>query len=164
MITRVTDQIQIGDTAACCHADHGVSVVHACKHPCHQAAVGYAGHLPPEHPQYLFVQEDHELTLNMIDPPKPLFPMALFDAFIAFGEAQLEQGRDLLIHCNNGLSRAPSLGLILLARRRQISSRSYAAAMGEFRWLCPTYAPGDGIRRFLEVAWVRLVPSSAVPA
>lgn len=160
----LTPQISVGDTAACRRGALGMSVVHACKSPCHQNAVGYKGSLPPGHPQYLVMREERDLFLNMIDPPLPLFPVALFDAAIEFCEDQLGAGRELLIHCNNGLSRAPSLALILLARSRELPSGSYVEAVAAFRALCPTYAPGEGIRRFLDLSWARLMPSPAVPA
>ena len=64
---------------------------------------------------------------------------------------------DLIVHCNCGLSRAPSLALLFLAKRREaIAAESYAAARSAFEKLLPAYAPGEGIRRFLTDRWMEL--------
>ena len=53
MITEITPDLWIGDQAACVEVTHELVVVHACKIPCHQMAVGYRGNLPLDHPHYL---------------------------------------------------------------------------------------------------------------
>jgi len=52
----------------------------------------------------------------MIDPPEPLFMMPIFTEFLKFAKDKWDSGKKLLIHCNRGESRAPSLALLFLAK------------------------------------------------
>jgi hypothetical protein len=79
-------------------------VVHACKFPCHQKAVGYHGNLSPTHPNYLVLERGTHLFLNMIDPDTPLFKPPLFDSALSF-IGRYFPTRKVLIHCNKGNSR-----------------------------------------------------------
>jgi hypothetical protein len=99
-------------------------VVHACKFPCHQKAVGYHGNL-------------HHSALSFIDRYLPT--------------------RKVLIHCNKGKSRAPSLALLYLAKRLQvINSESYATAAKDFRTKFSGYQPGLGIQIYLTEHWTKI--------
>ncbi len=128
------------------------AVVHACKEPCHKQAAHYSKSLPPTHPEYLCAQRPQHLYLNMIDPPLPLFKRELFEAFFAFVDQHIAQ-RDVLIHCNQGRSRAPSLALLYMAKRLHLlPNESYDRARAEFQRQFP-YAPGAGIALFLSENW-----------
>lgn len=130
------------------------AVIHACKSPCHQTAVGYKGNLSKSHPNYLVLERDNDLFLNMIDPPAPLFQPPLFTAALQFSDTRWRAGKAVLFHCNQGRSRAPSLALLHLAKaRRAIDNSSYAAARREFEGLYEFYAPGNGIERYLTEHW-----------
>jgi predicted protein tyrosine phosphatase len=72
---------------------------------------------------------DHDLYLNLISPPTPLFQPQSFKHFFSFAYANavLRQHR-LLIHCDWGESRAPSLVLLYLAKLVcELPDDSYAA-------------------------------------
>lgn len=117
-------------------------------------AVGYQGSLSRSHPNYLSLRREQDLFLNIIDPPKPLFMPASFHTFLEFADCQWSQGGKLLIHCNQGESRAPSLALLFLAKRRfALDDRSYATARDQFTRLFPKYRPGPGIQEFLSANW-----------
>jgi hypothetical protein len=104
------------------------AVVHACKSPCHQRALGYRGNLSSRHPNYLSYEQRNHLFLNRIDPDEPLFMLPLFSVALDFIQKHVSQ-RKVLIHCNHGLSRAPSIALLYLAKRAKvISTESYQAA------------------------------------
>ena len=131
-------------------------VVHACKFPCHQKAVGYHGNFSPTHPNYLVLERGSHLFLNMIDPNTPLFKPALFDSALSFIDRYLPT-RKVLIHCNKGNSRAPSLALLYLAKRaRVINSESYATAAKDFRTKFSGYQPGLGIQIYLTEHWTKI--------
>ena len=137
-------------------AQHGAewAVVHACKSPCHQRAVGYKGNLDSSHPNYLVLQSGNNLYLNMIDPPVPLFKPALFTEAMWFAKQHWDAGRAVLFHCNQGLSRAPSLALLYLAKvRRVLSGDTYEAARSDFERLYEFYEPGKGIANYLKENW-----------
>lgn len=147
-------RIKIGTGESCCPGSPRLAAVHACKSPCHQRAVGYRGNLPSTHPNYLALELAHDLYLNIIDPPLPLFKLETFTCFLEFATAQYGSGAELLIHCNQGESRAPSLALLFLAKRlNAIPNGSFSNAKSAFSVLYPNFRPGLGIERFLSEQW-----------
>lgn len=153
----IYERVWVANDQACRSGAGEWAVVHACKSPCHQRAVGYQGSLPGTHANYLVLSNGQDLFLNLIDPPKPLFMPASFDAFLSFSDREWLAGRKLLIHCNQGESRAPSLALLFLAkRRRALNNNSYPAARLDFEKLYPGYKPGLGIQTYLTQKWHEL--------
>lgn len=158
----VHERLFVGNEADCCRGNEHSSTIHACKHPCHVTAVGYSGSLPSNHPNYLFLERGDDLFLNIIDPPVPLFKIELFEAYLSFAKRATDAGKSLLIHCNQGESRAPSLALVFLAKvRGAIANDSYAAARSDFERLFQGYRPGRGIQTFLSTNWQFIADAAA---
>ena len=65
-------------------------------------------------------------------------------------------GDEVIIHCNQGLSRSTSLALVILATSGALPSASYAEARAAYEALDPRYAPGEGVRLFLERHWAEV--------
>ena len=150
----VYDRLYIGSIEDCFHQKEGWATVHACKSPCHQRVVGYQKALPRAHPNYLIFERPQNLYLNMIDPVAPLFMPRLFTEFLRFAREKWEGGGNLLIHCNQGESRAPSLALLFLAKDLGVlPTESYGLAFQEFVKLYPPYSPGLGIQSYLWKNW-----------
>jgi len=157
MVKITKDLLIVGrNTNFNCSNSQGLSVLHACKHPCYTKKVG--GQLHKNHPNYLYVETEHNLFLNIIDPPKPLFDVRLFTKSIKWIDKQIKLGRITVIHCNQGVSRSPSLALVWLASQRGISTSSYQAAANDFIQLYPQYNPGEGIKIFLTQHWKDIIP------
>jgi hypothetical protein len=157
MRTKITERLSYGDEVECNQRDDGaVAVVHACKEPCHRRSVGYSGRsLPSNHPHYLVLESGHHLYLNLIDPDVPLFMMASFEAFLVFVDREIKE-REVLIHCNKGESRAPSLTLLYMAKRlNALPNDSYYAAATAFQGRFP-YNPGRGISTWLTNNWHKI--------
>lgn len=153
----IYDRVFVTDATSCLAGSDDVVVVHACKSPCHQEAVGYRGNLSDSHPNYLVLERASDLYLNIIDPPVPLFKPALFSHFMNFAKKHWDDGKELVIHCNKGESRAPSLGLLFLARGiAVIDDSSYSSARGEFQKLYSRYQPGKGIQTYFTQNWAKL--------
>ena len=135
MWAEIYPNLWIGDQAACVGGTETLAVVHACKSPCHQRYVGYRGSLPPGHPQYLAAEDLYDLYLNLIDPPAPLFRVESFRHFRDFATSAYVDGlQALLIHCNQGQSRAPILALLFLAKELHVlPDDSYTAAVEAFQ-------------------------------
>ena len=153
-MVKIDDRIFIGALDDCRAGSEQLAMVHACKSPCHQQAVGYRGSLAASHPNYLVLQHEHDLYLNIIDPPAPLFRAETFERFLAFARQKYDSGASLLIHCNQGESRAPSLALLFLAKHiGTLPNTSYVDAQKAFGRLFPMYSPGAGIQRFLADNW-----------
>jgi len=148
------ERLYIGTEQDCRYGDNEWAIVHACKSPCHQREVGYRGNLPSTHPNYLVLERENDLVLNIIDPPRPLFMPKLFLDFLSFSEKHWSKGKTLLIHCNLGESRAPSLALLFMAKRlHRISDSSFEEAKSEFTKIFPGYTPGSGIQVYLREHW-----------
>lgn len=169
MRRRITDNLYVGDLEDCRALSRGSvgkdwAVVHACKNPCHADRCGQAP--DPESADYLARQEGAHLYLNMIDPPAPLFRRATFDIFIRFAREQWQAGRPLLIHCNRGESRAPSLAIVFLAKvLYRIGDTSFDDAWDEFEQLIgEKFQPGAGIEQWLREHWRELDGGPRLPS
>lgn len=140
-----------------------LSTVHAAKTPFHQQAVGYEGALPGTHPHYLtFTRSDDfgdHLYLNMVDAPKefmPKFADPMFRAAIEFIRDRVESER-VMVRCNQGYSRSPSIALAYLANAGKIANESYDAAAEEFKGLYKNYQPGLGVSLYMRNNWDALM-------
>ena len=153
----IHERVFVANEVACSKGNSGLVVVHACKKPCHQRVIGYSGNLQKTHPNYLVLEQDYDLFLNIIDPPTPLFMPQLFTSFLSFATKHWGEGKRLLVHCNQGESRAPSLALLFLAKSLSaINNASYQAARKEFEPLYPQYKPGKGIESYFSNNWKSL--------
>jgi hypothetical protein len=153
MVT-VHDRLYVGDAGTCRPSSSLLAVVHAGKSPCHQQSVGYTGSLSPLHPNYLVLRDPFDLYLNIIDPPVPLFKIETFVQFLLFAGEHYDRGASVLIHCNKGESRAPTLALRFLAKHlRVIPDCSFSDAKEVLVSLCAGYQPGAGIQKFLTTNW-----------
>lgn len=151
---QTAERLYFGDLD-CCGTHEDWAVVHACKDPCHRKAVAYAGKIETTHPHYLSLEKPHHLYLNLIDPPFPLFKLESFSLFFDFVDREIA-ARPVLIHCNQGQSRAPSLVLLYMAKRLGLlPDESYKAARDVFekKFL---YTPGKGMETFLHENWASL--------
>lgn len=150
----VYERVIVANEMSCTEGNRELAVVHACKSPCHQNAVGYRGNLSNQHPNYLVLEKENDLFLNIIDPPVPLFKSLLFSRFLEFSDKHWSQGQKLLIHCNQSESRAPSLALLFLAKEiSAIPNTCYEAAIQEFIKIYPNYNPGKGIQTYFTKNW-----------
>lgn len=144
----------------------GWRVVHACKEPYHRDLLGYTTKgTPKDDPRYYFAIQGNRLYLNIVDTDDPKYiPKLIIDAALGFTEEGLRAGEKVLIHCNQGESRAPSLGLLYLAKHtNDIPTATLPEAEAQFRKLYPPYKPKAGMRGFLLEHWAEYV-RPATPA
>lgn len=134
-----------------------MATVHAAKDPYHREAVGYKGALANDHPNYLMLKKPDDLYLNMIDPKFALLPEwtnPMFEAAILFIAEAIQDDKQILVRCNKGQSRSPSIVLAYMARSGMISNESYELAKAEFSTdYYPEYLPGEGIQLYLARNW-----------
>ena len=134
----------------------GWRAVHACKEPYHRQALGYSGRaVSKDHPEYLIARRGQRLILNLVDVPDPAYiRKEIIDAALSFIHEGLGAGQRVLVHCNKGESRSPSICLIYLAvYTDRLPVSSFLEAEAEFRKLYPTYNPKAGIRGFMIANW-----------
>lgn len=152
MIAQVANNLYFADMEVCESPPAGWAVVHACKDPCHKRAVGYEKALPRYHRDYFAKVDGQHLYLNMIDPPLPLFVSQTFLYFFGFVDQQIVD-RPVVIHCNQGVSRAPSLAMLYAAKRYgRFDPDDYELAAAAFAKTF-RYEPNTGIASYLRTCW-----------
>ncbi len=134
------------------------AVIHACKSPCHQRRLSYTGSLSPLHPNYLILEEEDHLYLNMVDANnvEDRYGDPMFTKAINFLEKNLAS-KKIIIHCNQGQSRSPAIALVFLAKTGIIPKLSYGETTNAFHKIYPNYMPGMGVNNYLLRNWQRLV-------
>lgn len=150
----INNNIYIGDDSDCLNNNADIAIIHACK-TCHQKGVEYRGNLPSAHPNYLILETNDNLYLNMVDMEReflPKFTHPIMKSSLVFIKKYFSE-KPILIHCNQGFSRSPSIGLVYLARENEISNTSYIGAKNNFLEKYPQYAPGRGIELYLQNNW-----------
>ena len=130
-------------------------VVHACKDPYHRRELGYTSRgAPNNHPEYLIARRDNRLILNLVDANDPNYiPKEIIDAALEFIKDGLEKSQKVLVHCNQGESRSPSIGMLYLAINTEKLPKEFTEAEQSFRQIYPMYNPGGGMRGFLIRNW-----------
>ena len=154
---QVTDKIFVGTNSDCFYENReNWAVVHACKDPCHKAAVGYKGNLHRTHPNYLILENGSHLFLNMVDMNMPLaheFTEPIVTTALNFIENHITT-KNVLVHCNLGQSRSPALVMLYLAKRQKsIRNSSFEDAKEDFTKLFPNCQLGSGIETYLTDFW-----------
>ena len=127
-------------------------VVHACKEPYHRNALGYTGRgAPKDSPYYLYLyDEKHHLILNIVDTDDPrFFDNKMIDEAINYCIKGLNNGKQVLIHCNQGESRAPSLAILVL-RKLGYYKGTFEESLIDFRNKYPLYNPKRGIFEYIK--------------
>ncbi len=108
------------------------------------------------HPNYIYYEKDNRLSLNWVDGGASLYEWSGNGTFIKilnFIEKWLPQ-RKVLVHCDQGFSRSPSLCLLFLAKRtKSISNASYQDAKTDFLRIYPEFSPG-GIGDYIKDNWI----------
>lgn len=125
----------------------GWFVVHACKEPFHRAALGYTSQAAPKgHPDYLFAKRASSIALNLIDAPTPaLIPAVVVDAAIDAIAAYIAFS-NVLVHCNQGVSRSPMIALLYLALHTELfDDCTYDQAVARFTTIYPEFKPNGGM-------------------
>lgn len=166
MRTRLLEKLYLGSVEDCeaVSGEPGWFVVHACKYPCHANQCGPK--VAKDAPDYLSKRVGDHLFLNIIDPKLPLFQKGVFDAALAFLSDVWTKKGTILIHCNKGESRAPSIALLFIAKRLfKITNASYDDAWDEFEKLVgEKYTPSEGIETWLREHWHDFAIEGRIPS
>ena len=132
-------------------------VISAAKLPWHKEALGHAGHgAPKDHPEYLIARRPNRLLLNLIDADKVEYIRdEIMDAALDAISNSLDAGLKVLVHCNQGQSRAPTI--VLLWLRKSGHSSPELTFDGAVRLLTsavyPAYAPAKGMADYARAHW-----------
>ena len=133
------------------------SFVLAAKEPFHRATLQYTGRAADKtDPEYLFARRDNKLILNLVDAPKPeFFDKRIIDTALEFIDEQLNAGRNVMIVCNQGESRSPSIAMLYIATKclSEVGGVKFVDYEAVFMNTYPSYNPGAGIRAFMKQHW-----------
>lgn len=105
-------------------------------------------------PDYIAVFKPYHAILNWVDGPADLYDWSgpgLFSQVNDFIEENLKLG-DVLVHCNAGLSRSPTVCMTFMAKRLGMGKGLFDQAVGEFEAIYPQWQPG-GILDFVAAHW-----------
>jgi len=108
------------------------------------------------HPNYIIWEEKNRLSLNWVDGPAHLYKWSGPETFIRVLDFidNWIYDRKVFIHCNQGVSRSPTLGLLYLAKRlKTISDDTFLSAKKEFMDIYPIYNP-SGISNYVNRYWI----------
>lgn len=138
------------------------ATLHCCKNPFHCAFVGYRGSLSPSHPDYALKRKNNEMALNLVDMNSFSssyldFNRGMFMSAFSFLDEYKEKGYRLLIHCNQGESRAPTLGMLYAARFGAFDYVDFDASVQKLRALYPSYNPKQNIYMTVKSLWDHFV-------
>lgn len=124
--------------------------IHACKEPYHRELLGYTTRsVDQKHPEYLYAIRGDTLYMNLVDAPDPkFFSKELIFTALEFINDHIEN-QQILIHCNQGESRAPGIGLLYLVKIGVLTG-SLEEIEEQFKELYPEYNPGAGMKGFIE--------------
>ena len=132
-------------------------VIHAAKEPWHRNALGYTERgAPPAHPEYLVAKRPGELMLNLVDMKSisPQYTNPIVEAAFEAIDHSLDAGKKVLLHCNEGKSRAPTLALLWMGEHGYYQDTPFDQAAEAFRNnLYPEYDPGAGMANYARERW-----------
>lgn len=112
--------------------------------------------MPSDNAEYLYAERSHALYLNMVDARDPkYFSKEMIYKGIDFIEREISDGRDVLIVCNKGESRSPSIALLYLIEHGYFDKFDYFDEIVEkFKiFYYQNYNPGLGIYVFMQRIW-----------
>lgn len=143
------------------------AILHCCKHPFHCNFVGYKGKLPSSHPNYALKRMDNEMALNLVDMDRFSenfldFNKEMFEEAFAFLDEYRKKGYNILIHCNQGESRGPSLGMLYVAKLGAFDYSDFKESVEKFKRLYPKYNPKQNIYKTVCLLWRYFVKENEV--
>lgn len=141
----------------------GFSILGCCKYPLHQQNARLKGaskdgylKISKSEPEYYFAERDRALYCNLIDADSMEYiPDIIIERALKFIQDEIADGRNVLVVCNNGVSRSPSIALMYLIRSGFFDARyTFDDVLKVFRKIYPLYSPNKGMydytKRFFE--------------
>jgi len=150
-IIEIFSNLFIGDENDCAQATvDKFSIVHACKSPCYDRFITEQQIEKPgiDEIGYLYLPIDikEDLYLNIIDRPNPRFYTPLFDVALDFIYKKIKEDKKVLVHCNKGLSRSPTLVIAYMCKFRGVDIRRWSDVLLKKI----DYNPSVGMFEFLD--------------
>jgi Dual specificity phosphatase, catalytic domain len=138
------------------------SLLHCARDPWYTNAIQRVRH-PEKFPDYGIVISGteqmlglvarlsyNEMALNMVDAASPMyFCDEMVDAGLNFITDRMAEGDPVLVHCQLGISRSPSVAMLWLYEHGFLDD-DFDVAVIQFKRLYPDWTPGHGIWTYLK--------------
>lgn len=133
------------------------SVLFCAKNPYHKQLVGYDKNCPKDHPEYLvaYRPEINTMALNMVDAKESkYFSDEMIMSGIEFIENELAKGRNVVVVCNKGESRSPTMCLMYMMVHGDFErDMSHSEVLESFEKIAPEWKPREGILQYCIQFW-----------
>ena len=107
--------------------------------------------------------EYNEMALNMVDSESPkYFGDEMVNAGLQFISDRMAEGDPVLVHCNVGVSRSPSMAFLWMFEHGFLDD-DYETACEDFQDLYPDWFPGAGIKGYLDKRCRKPEPTNSDP-
>lgn len=139
------------------------SFLHCAQQPFHREMVGYTGFLNKNHSNYRSIIKGNRMALNIVD--MNFFNLngyedhfrKMFTEAIEFLNKETLKGNKILIHCNQGMSRGPSLAMLYISTLGAFNYKGFEDTEKEFNKLYPNYNPAINIKGTIKYFWNEFV-------
>ena len=166
MATQVYDGLFVGN--GCDTYKFAGSILHCAKNPWFDDAAANIRLLENSAPPIergifpslvngnVILVEYNEMALNMVDVADPsYFSHEMVNSGLQFISDRMADGDPVLVHCNMGVSRSPSMAFLWMFEHGLFADESgvlieYRYAKDDFEGLYPDWYPGNGIRAYLD--------------
>ena len=133
----------------------GYAILCACKDgPVgHRSVLQYKTLGAPKDKDYYFVTRGKRMALNLVDLDDPNYiqEAAIFPG-LKFIYKHIMAGDKVLVHCNSGHSRGPTMAMMFLRTVGELPS-NFVTSERVFKSLYPKYDPASGMRSFARAHW-----------
>lgn len=124
----------------------GSSVLRCAKDPWYVEAAKFYRQMAPN----VIRKSPNEMILNMVDAEHPkYFSDIMVDAGLNFITERFAEGDAILLHCNMGISRSPSMAFLWLYEHGFLDDE-FRYAVPQFKKIYKDWAPANGIWQYLK--------------
>lgn len=138
--------------------ENGFAIVSCCKDGPHghRAMLKYTSLGAPKNKDYFFVRKGNHLVLNLVDSDDPTYiPEKVINPALKFIDEKLKAGDKVLVHCNKGHSRGPTVVMMYLRSIGDLPER-FREAYKIFKTIYDKFDPGQGMLFYARSHWPTL--------
>jgi hypothetical protein len=116
----------------------------------HRSLLGYTTLGAPKGANYLWIRRGNVMALNLLDLDDPAYiSEEMVKKGLEFIDERLNAGDKVLVACNAGHSRGPSMALMYMRRIGELPD-GFRNGYRIFKTLYPKYDPGQGMLHFVK--------------
>ncbi len=156
-MTEVYNNLYIGTVSDCAVA-YDMAILHACK-TCHKRTLGYSHSPSKDDENHLIYKPDSDnLYLNLLDLDilEKEYTDIIVRESIEFIDRHIKT-KPVLVHCDFGVSRSASIGMLYLAIIGVLPNDSYISAANAFKKIYPSFGAGCGVYGYMDTNWKELL-------